>query len=120
MHAGSIALVAGAVAAGGVIVAGIFAWRAWRRVSRTRDAASALLAIHQDRLDASIVTAGSHVARLGEHGDELAASITQLRDGTAHLGWMLRRVPDGRDQLRHELLQLLLPTSVTEGGDDDA
>ncbi|MCW2972088.1 MAG: hypothetical protein JWN72_361 [Thermoleophilia bacterium] len=110
IHAGLIAMVAGAVAALLVAVFGLRAWRRYRSLERTQRAAQALIDVHARRFDTTLVTAGSHVARLGEHAGELTESITQLRADGEHLAWMLGTIPEQRDRLRRELLDIVLPT----------
>ncbi|MCW2950544.1 MAG: hypothetical protein JWN41_1557 [Thermoleophilia bacterium] len=114
LHAGMVAAAAGVLATTVVAWFGIRAWQSWRSFRRTKFAADALLDAHRDHLDATVVTAASSVARVGGHGGELADALVELHESQKHLTWMLRKVPDERDRLRRELLDIVLPTAASE------
>jgi hypothetical protein len=119
LHAGWIALAAAAVAVVLLAVFGTIAWRAYARFSRTQEAAEALIDVHTARLEATVVTAGSQMARVTDHGAELTESIADLRANGEHLVWMLRKVPEERDRLKRELLEIILPSGAAADDDDD-
>ncbi len=96
---------------------GWLAWRRWTRVSQTQGAAVALIDVHRARLEDAIDLANERVGVNADGGEALAQSLAELRADAAHLGWMLRRVPDERERLQRELLDLVLPTPA--GGRDD-
>ena len=102
-----------------VVIVAWFAWRtwqAWRRVRLTQQAAVALLDVHRDRLDDAIARVNERVGVIAEGGEEFAASLAELRAGAEHLQWVLRQVPESRDELRRELLDLVLPTRERRDG----
>jgi len=111
IHAGWITLGALALALVLLVVFGIRAWRAVASFNQTKRAAQALIDVHTERLEATIVTAGSSVSRVADHSTEVVTAITDLRANAGHLTWMLRRVPEERDRLQRELLEVLLPTA---------
>ena len=89
--------------------------RDWDRLQLTQRAAVALLDVHRDRLDAAAARASALTGELADDGEELAAAIAELRADADHLGWMLSRIPDERERLRRELLDLVLPTERRDG-----
>ncbi len=93
-------------------------WRHWTRVSRTRQAAVALVDVHSDRLDAAIELANERVGTIADDGEQLAEALAELRADVDHLRWMAGRLPEARDDLQRELLDLVLPTQRGERGDD--
>ncbi len=104
-----------------IVVVAAAAWHAWRRwkiVSATQEAAAALIDVHRERLEAAIDLANERVGTNADGGEALAESLAELRADAKHLGWMLRRVPDERERLQRELLDLVLPTSASERRDD--
>ncbi|MBC7460592.1 MAG: hypothetical protein H7287_04455 [Thermoleophilia bacterium] len=119
IHAGWIAVSVGIGACIVVAAFGLRAWNQYRSLERTRHAAEALIDVHAQRLETTIVTAGSHVARLGEHAGGLTESIAELRTNGEHLGWMLGRTPEARDRLQRELLDIVLPTRRGAAREDD-
>lgn len=90
---------------------GLRAWRAWTRTRDTKDAATALVDLHVDRVEQTLDRITAHAAETGECGAELGAAVDELRAEVDHLRWLVGRIPAGRDQLRRELLDLVLPTS---------
>lgn len=94
------------------------AWRAWERVELTSSVASELLATHGERLDASAASASDQMGVLADGGELLASEIAELRRDVGHLRWMLRQVPEAKDRLRRNVLDLLLPTRDAQPTDD--
>ncbi len=94
------------------------AWRAWRRTSRTQAAAGALLDAHRARIDEALAVTATRTGALAEDSEQLAVSLGQLKADAEHLKWMLGRIPEGRDRLRQEFLDLVLPTGAAAGGDE--
>ena len=92
-------------------------WQAWKRVHLTQQAAVALLDVHRDRLDEAIARANEQVGVIADDGEDLAEALSELRADAVHLQWMLRRIPESRDRLRRELLDLVLPTKERERTD---
>lgn len=104
-----------------IVVAALFGWQAWQRwqrVSATQDAAVALIDVHQGRLDAAIDLANERVGANADGGEALAELLAELRADAAHLRWMLGRVPEERERLTRELLDLVLPTPAGGRHDD--
>lgn len=85
--------------------------RQWRATRRTQLAASALLDVHRERIEASIDTVAAQAQRVGNHGAELADSVEELRGDVRHLTWLLGRIPEAKDTLRETLLDIVLPTA---------
>jgi hypothetical protein len=102
-----------------VAYAGWRTWQAWTRLSFTREAASALVELHQARLDTSLMTASDHIGTMADGGEQLADALGELRADATHLAWMLKRVPEERARLREELLELVLPSRATGTSGDD-
>ena len=107
-----VALASGATALVVVGLTGLRAWRRWKQVSRTQEAAVALLDVHRERLDAAIELANERVGGVADGGEELAESLAELRADAKHLGWVVGRIPEERERLQRELLDLVLPTST--------
>jgi hypothetical protein len=106
-----IALAALVLAIALVAATGWQVWQRWKRVRLTQEAAVALVDVHRDRLDAAIALANERTGVVADGGEELAASLAEMRADAAHLRWMLGRVPEERDRLRRELADLVLPTT---------
>lgn len=106
----------------GVVAVTVAAWttfgalRAWRDVRLTMDAAGALLDAHQAKLDATIHATGTRAGELADHGEELTSALAELSADTRHMRDMLARIPDASDELRREVLDLLLPTKARDDG----
>lgn len=109
-HAAWIALGCAVLAVGIVAHTARLAWRQWRRVTVVQRAASALVAVHAERVDEAIVLAGRHAGRLADRGEGFADLLAQLKADVEQLRWLLARIPDERDQLRHAIGDVLLPT----------
>ena len=112
-----VALACGALAIAVIAITGWQAWRRWQRVSLTQQAAVALVDVHRERLEAAIDLANERIGVNADGGEALAESLAELRADAAHLRWMLGRVPEERERLQRELLDLVLPTST--GARDD-
>lgn len=95
-------------------------WRLWRRARVTQQAASALLAVHRDRLDASIAALSDGAARFADDGEELATALAELREDVEQLRSMLARIPEERERLVQELGELVLPSGPSRSGHGDA
>ncbi|MCZ4497433.1 MAG: hypothetical protein JWM25_2018 [Thermoleophilia bacterium] len=106
----------------GVIAVAAGAWttygavRAWRDVQLTYDAAGALLDAHQAKLDATIHATGDRAGQLADRGEELSSVLAELSADTRHLRSMLARIPDAREALQREFIDLLLPTKARDDG----
>lgn len=90
------------------------AWQAWQRTNRTRQAATALLDVHQERLDEAVRRAEAQMGALSQGGEALAESLAGLRADVTQLRWLLGQVPEQRERLRRELIDTLLPTGARD------
>lgn len=109
-----VALACGALAIAVIGITAWLAWHRWRRVRATHEAAVALLDVHGERLESAIVLANERIGVNADSGDALAQSLAELRADARHLRWMLGRVPEERERLQRELIELLLPTSASD------
>jgi hypothetical protein len=105
-----VALGAAVVATAVIAYAGWRTWRTWKAFRVTQEAASALIDVHYTRLDEAIATAGEHAGQFADRGEELADALAELRADAMHLRWMLARIPEERERLERELLEIILPT----------
>lgn len=111
------AIVCGVAAAVGCGWLAVGTWRTWRRVDGTREAATVLVDLHRDRLDATLVTLSHTMAGTAERGAGLATGLGALRDDVITLRWLLGRIPWERARLRAEVIDLVLPIGLVR---DDA
>lgn len=114
-----VALGAAVFAAVLVGTVGLRTWRHWRRTRVTQQAAVALLAVHQERLETTIERVSDAAARVADGGDELAEELAELRADAAHLRWMFGQIPQAREQLTRELAELVLHSGGRQGADQD-
>lgn len=112
-----VALACGVLAIVIIAITGRKAWLRWKRVSATQAAAVALIDVHGERLEAAIELANERIGVNADGTEALAESLAELRADAAHLRWMLARVPEERERLQRELLDLVLPTAA--GARDD-
>lgn len=94
-----------------VIAFSVRAWHQWRRLKIVREAASALVAVHSERVDEAILIASRKSGAITDRSEGLADLLVELKRDIDHLRWLLDRVPSDRAALERAIADILLPTA---------